>query len=417
MKIAVVGGGISGLSAALILSQEHEVHLFESEPRLGGHAHTVNVHESSQKTVAVDTGFLVYNTLTYPHLTQFLDYLNVPTVESNMSLSIRASNGLEWAGESLLTIFAQPQNIFNLKFLNMLFDIWKFNKAAEENLELSRQKNLTLEQLVALRGYGEAFKTRYLFPMTGAIWSMSYQKALNFPAETFLTFCINHHLLQINNRPIWRTIRGGSINYVQQVQARLKNIHFASAVTGIRRNQDKLTVETKIHQMDFDKVVLATHAPTSVQLIRAEFPDLAQELAYFQVTPNKVELHEDSSLMPKNRICWSAWNVMAKEQVNDKSDICLTYFINKLQPLGTEKNYFVTLNHTQELRTKHGEFHYDHPQFDFPMIEAQKRLPGVQGRHGLYFAGAWTRYGFHEDGILSAVNVAKLLGIAPPWSK
>ncbi len=416
MKIAVIGGGISGLAAALILNQEHEVHLFESDSRLGGHAHTVSVNEKSKEEVAIDTGFLVYNTLTYPHFTQFLKYLEVATTESNMSLSIQAIKGLEWAGENLSTVFAQPKNILNLDFLKMLIDIWNFNKSAKENLELSREKNFSLEELADFRGYSHSFKTLYLLPMTGAIWSMSYANALKFPAETFLTFCINHHLLQINDRPVWRTITGGSINYVDRVRERLQHIHASTKVKNIARNQDKLTVITENSKIDFDKVILATHAPTSASLISSDFPDMAAELSCFKVTPNKVELHEDESLMPKNKSCWSAWNVKAQDQVHDKSDICLTYFINKLQPLPVKKNYFVTLNYGKTLQQKHREFNYDHPQFDFSTIETQKKIPQIQGRHGIYFAGAWTRYGFHEDGILSAVNVAKLLGVEPPWS-
>lgn len=416
MKIAVVGSGISGLSSALILSQEHEVHLFESEPRLGGHAHTVQVNDGPNNDLPIDTGFLVYNTLTYPHFTRFLNYLGVQTVESSMSLSIQSKNGLEWAGENLGTIFAQRKNIFSLKFLRMLYDIWKFNKSAEENLELSRKNNFTLQDLIHYRGYGDSFTTLYLLPMTGAIWSMSYENALQFPAETFLTFCINHHLLQINDRPIWRTINGGSINYVNSVRDRIKNIHYSSPVTSIARNQDKLTVSASNSKFDFDKVILATHAPTSARLIQSDFPDLASELSDLQVTSNKVVLHQDTSVMPKNKSCWSAWNVQAQDKVDDKNEISLTYYINKLQPVRSERPYLVTLNYSGDLKGTRQSFIYYHPKFDFLAIQTQKRLPQIQGKHGIYFAGAWTRYGFHEDGILSAVNVANYFGVKPPWA-
>lgn len=416
MKIAVIGSGISGLAAALILSRKHEVHLFESESRLGGHAHTVNVNTDNNTPVAIDTGFLVYNTLTYPHFTSFLDYLGVATVESDMTLSIQSKSGLEWGGANLKTVFAQKCNLFNPSFLVMLRDILRFNRSAEENLKLSRQNAWTLEDLIRFGGYSDSFKTLYLLPMTGAIWSMSYEGALKFPAETFLTFCINHHLLQINNRPIWRTIKGGSINYVDRVREKLSHVHYSSTVVGVKKAPEGLVVSTASKDAEFDKVILATHAPTSARLIQKDFPDLATELSPFKVTPNKVDLHEDDSIMPQEKICWSAWNVQAQEKANDSNDICLTYFINKLQPLKTEQNYFVTLNYKKDLQKRHGQFIYDHPQFNFAAIEAQKRLGQIQGRHSIYFAGAWTRYGFHEDGILSAVNVAKLMGVEPPWA-
>ncbi|MGE3609526.1 MAG: NAD(P)/FAD-dependent oxidoreductase [Bacteriovoracaceae bacterium] len=415
MKIAVIGGGISGLASALILNPHHEVHLFEADSRLGGHAHTVTINDGPDKTVDLDTGFLVYNTLTYPHFTRFLDYLNVKSTDSDMTLSIQAANGLEWGGANLPTVFAQKINLFNPSFLKMLLEILRFNKNAQTNLELSRKNKWTLADLVKNQGYGEKFQTLYLLPMTGAIWSMSYSHALQFPAETFLTFCINHHLLQVNNRPIWRTIKGGSINYVKEVSKRLSNIHLSSPVDKVSKKGDKLIVSTQGKEFEFDKVILATHAPISRRMIEESFPDLAQRILPLKTTPNHVVLHEDESIMPKKKICWSAWNVEARNSVKDEKDICLTYYINKLQPLETTKNYFVTLNKNQKLLKAHRTFEYHHPQFDFEAINLQKELPSIQGTHHLYFAGAWTRYGFHEDGILSAVNVAEILGVKAPW--
>lgn len=416
MKIAVVGGGISGLSSALILNPHHEVHLFESDSRLGGHARTVHVESGREKPVAVDTGFLVYNTLTYPHFTRFLNYLGVKTVASDMTLSIQTADGLEWGGTNLATVFAQKRNLFNPKFLFMLADILRFNRQAEENLELSRSNRWTLEDLVRYRGHGTAFQTLYLLPMTGAIWSMSYSNSLLFPAETFLTFCLNHHLLQVNDRPVWRTLEGGSIQYVERVRERLKHIHLTSPVQNARPLENgKVALHVNGQEVEFDKVVLATHAPVTRKILQSAFPELANELSAFKVTPNRVDLHEDSSVMPKNRICWSAWNVQARDSVQDETDISLTYDIGKLQPLASNRHHFVTLNSTRELQHVVRRFNYDHPQFDFAAIDAQKRLPSLQGRQSLYFAGAWTRYGFHEDGILSAVNATRAMGVEPPW--
>lgn len=416
MKVAVIGGGISGLAGALILNDKFEVHLFESESRLGGHANTVTVEDSEKNTVPIDTGFLVYNTLTYPHFTKFLDYIGVESVESDMTLSIQTKNGIEWAGENLKTVFAQKRNIFRPDFLGMLMDIIRFNKNSEQNLKLSIENKWTLGELVDYLKCGDSFKNHYILSMTGAIWSMSYENALKFPAETFLTFCINHRLLQINDRPVWRTIKNGSINYVKSVRSKLKNVHLATQVVAIRKRNQRILVCTKNSEIEFDKVVLATHAPTSRKIMQNDFPDLAQELACFSVTPNQVVLHGDQSVMPKSKSCWSSWNVLAQDKTNSSEDISLTYYINKLQPLNSNENYFVTLNGKKAFASINKNFIYDHPQFSFEAIEAQRRLPSIQGRENIYFAGAWTRYGFHEDGILSAVKVAQLMGVEPPWT-
>lgn len=415
MKIAVIGSGISGLSSALFLNSTHEVHLFESEERLGGHAHTVFVNSNETEKLPIDTGFLVYNTLTYPHFTKLLDYLGVETVESNMTLSITTQNGLEWGGENFKTIFAQKKNLFSISFIKMLNEILKFNKMANENLSLSRQNNWTLQELINYRRHSTDFQTLYLLPMTGAIWSSSYAKALQFPAETFLTFCINHKLLQVNNRPTWRTIKGGSINYVRQIQARLKNVHLSTPILSVKKEQGKIKLITNKSEFEFDKVIFATHAPTTKKLLQEDFPTLAFELESCKVSSNNVKLHTDTNTMPKEKACWSAWNVQARDTTDDNKNISLTYYINKLQPLKTNTDYFVTLNSQENLNKVERTFQYDHPQFDFEMINLQKRLSKIQGKENIFFAGAWTRYGFHEDGILSAVNVAQLLGVEPPW--
>jgi len=411
VKIAVVGGGISGLSAALILTPHHEVHLFESETTLGGHAHTVSM-PSQGRLVHLETGFFVFNPVTYPHFTRLLDYLGVSTIESNMSLSIQTSDRLEWGGANLATIFAQKKNLLNLDFLRMLREILRFSREAEKNLRLSRENHWTLEELVRHRSYSQALLHLFLLPMTGAIWSMSFDEPLRLPAETFLNFCLNHRLLQRSERSNWRTIAGGSINYVERMRARLANPHLGTKVRGIRLRQDKLQVSTEFHESEFDKVILATHAPVSRAILQPAFPDLAAALEPFQVSSNRVELHEDESVMPQNRSCWSSWNVKANEHPRA---IELTYYLNKLQSIDSTSNYFITLNSIKNLARVHRIFFYDHPQFDFATMAAQQKLPSLQGRHGIYLAGAWTRYGFHEDGIVSAINVARDLGCEPPW--
>lgn len=414
MKIAVVGGGVSGLAAALILSFRYEVHLFEAESRLGGHAHTVNVNQGNE-LLPMDTGFLVYNTITYPNFVRFLEYLDVKTVESDMSLAIQSIDGIEWAGTNLSTVFAQKINLFNYRFIFMLKDILAFNNQAKENLELAKANRWTLADLANYRNLSEYFLNWYLLPMTGAIWSMSYIQAMQFPAETFLTFCINHNLLQVNDRPIWRTIAKGSISYVEKVKSKLKNIHASTPVEYVKRSGDALSIGFRQQEMTFDKVVLATHAPISKKILKGAFPELEDFLSVFETNKNEVILHRDSSIMPKARNCWSSWNVRARSRSDDDRAISLTYYLNKLQPLKTNLDYFITLNPSSKLDSKIQTFEYAHPQFNFSAIEQQKKISNIQGRDGIYLAGAWTRYGFHEDGILSAIKVGELLECRVPW--
>ena len=418
MKIAVIGAGISGLGSALLLSQEHEVHLFESEPRLGGHAHTVKVSTAKvPEGVPVDTGFLVYNELTYPHFTQMMKYLDVKTVDSDMTLSIQSLNGLEWAGTNLGTVFAQKRNLLSPKFLSMLLDILQFHREADENLELSRKNQWTLRDLIKERKHGQAFQNLYLLPMTGAIWSMSYHQALDFPAETFLNFCMNHRLLQVNERPVWKTVHRGSIEYVQKIEKRLQHIHLNSPVDHVRSTADgKVYVKSSGNEVLFDRVVLATHAPISRKILGNEFPEFQDFLKKLSTNRNHVVLHRDASLMPKNKKCWAAWNVRAKSDSHSAAPIELTYDIDRLQKVNSGDHHFVTLNSSENIQMVDRRFEYDHPCFDAELISAQKRLTNFQGLNGIYLAGAWTRYGFHEDGLLSAVRVAEHMGVRPPWS-
>ncbi|WP_415061410.1 NAD(P)/FAD-dependent oxidoreductase [Bdellovibrio sp.] len=415
MKTAVIGAGISGLGAAWILSQQDEVHLFESEGRLGGHAHTVDVSDGSSG-VPVDTGFLVYNELTYPHLKSFFKELHIETVASDMSLAIKAPyKDLEWAGTNLDTVFAQRSNIVRPAFLRMLYDITRFNREAEQNKELAQKHGWSLRQLVQSRSYSEEFKRDYLLPIGAAIWSTPERGMEEFPAETFLTFFINHRLLQISNRPIWRTVKGGSIEYVKKVAARIPFVHLNAPVQNVERRQDKVLVRTNGECLEFDRVVFATHAPITLRML-GNATDLERRvLGSISTSANKTYLHTDSSFMPTRRKCWSSWNVLGSSDSQNHENVSLTYFINKLQPLGAKQDFFVTLNPRSPVQRVLREFSYDHPQFDREAIEAQKSLPLIQGQGGVYFAGAWTRYGFHEDGLLSAVRVGELLGIKPPW--
>lgn len=416
MKLAVVGAGISGLGAAWILSQKYEVHLFEAAPVLGGHAHTAFVDDDGSK-LPVDTGFLVYNELTYPNLIAFFAALQVETAQSDMSLAIRAGHkDLEWAGTSLDSVFAQRKNLVKPGFIKMLFDIRRFHLESEENLVLSRKFKWTLGELIQHRRYSENFRRDYLLPIGAAIWSTPECAMESFPAETFLTFFINHKLLQINDRPIWRTVKNGSIQYVNKVAAKIPFIHTGTPVHRVERLNGKISLQASGEQLWFDKVVFATHAPVTLKILKTETDKEREILSAVQTRSNRTLLHQDERLMPGLRKCWSSWNVFSSSEENRASDISLTYYINKLQPLATRNNYFVTLNPRTNVEKVLREYSYDHPQFDRRAIDAQSELPLIQGKGGVYYAGAWTRYGFHEDGLLSAVKVGELLDVKPPWS-
>jgi predicted NAD/FAD-binding protein len=411
MKIAVIGGGISGLGAAVILGRSHEVHLFEAENRLGGHAHTVQVPESG-KPVPMDTGFLVFNELNYPHLTSFFRFLNVKTVDSDMSLSVQvAKNGLEWGGTNLNTIFGQRANLLRPSFYRMLLEIGRFHREAASYVPKAKRHAWTLRDLLTEGKYAREFATFYLLPIGAAIWSTPERDMLEYPAATFLTFFLNHKLLQVSGRPLWKTVAGGSIQYVDKAKELIPHVHSGAEVISVERCRNGVLVSTAEGQALFDCAVLATHAPTTAKLLLNASDEERNILSAIGVVANKAVLHRDSMAMPRTNRCWSAWNVKA----GAKNGVSLTYHLNRLHPLMSQQNYFLSLNPELEMSGQIGTYNYNHPRFDQRAIRAQREIPRLQGRGGIYFAGAWTRYGFHEDGLLSAVNVANLIGAIPQW--
>ncbi len=416
LKIAVIGSGIAGLGSSLLLSSKHEVHLFENDSRLGGHAHTSDIQVEG-RSVAVDTGFLVYNDLTYPHLKGMFEYLGVETVNSDMSLSIRVpERNLEWAGDNMNTVFAQRKNLLSPRFYRLLFDIVKFHKQAETNCELSRLNRWTVADLLQEMKFSKELAEWYVLPMLAAIWSTPEQKMFDFPAETFLTFFLNHKLLQVNNRPQWKTVKGGSRNYVNIIAQRLEHIHLNEGVLSVEKDGDKLKLTTVKGEMLFDKVVFATAPAVTRKILKTSHEGVTKFLNSFQVVPNRAVLHRDQSQMPVNKKCWASWCVQANLKTTFSNNVSLTYYLNRLQPLNTNTDIFLSLNPSGSPKDTLFSVDYTHPMFDQKAIDAQKDLPGLQGNDGVYHAGAWTRYGFHEDGILSAVNVANCFGIQVPWS-
>ena len=417
-RIAVVGAGISGLAAAYFLQRRHDVVLFEAGSYLGGHANTVDITLGGQPC-AVDTGFLVYNEKTYPNLIALFDELGIESIASDMSFGVSMDNGaLEWAGTSLDTVFAQRRRIVSPAFLGMLRDIMHFNGHAEDFLAQSTADGATLGQLLAQQHYGRMFRDAYLLPMAAAIWSSAPSDILAFPAATFLRFCLNHALLQVNGRPQWRTVRGGSRHYVQAIAATLKDYRLNTPVRALRRALGHVLVDTGAQTETFDAVVLATHAPATMALMADASADERAILGAVRYQPNTAWLHTDTRLMPQRRKVWSAWNYLSTQQADGSHPVCVSYWLNQLQSLPFSTPVVVTLNPPEPPAADKvlARFEYDHPIMDQPAIDAQQALARIQGQNGLWFAGAWTGYGFHEDGLKSALRVAAAFDAAPAWA-
>ncbi|WP_432378139.1 NAD(P)/FAD-dependent oxidoreductase [Duganella sp. P38] len=417
-RIAVIGAGISGLAAAYFLQRRHDVVVFEAGSYLGGHANTVDIQVEGQHC-AVDTGFLVYNEKTYPNLIALLDELGVASIASDMSFAVSMDDGaLEWAGTNLDTVFAQRRRIASPAFLRMLRDILHFNGRAEAFLAQSQSDGATLGDLLARQGYGNLFRDAYLLPMAAAIWSSSPRDILGFPAATFLRFCLNHALLQVNGRPQWRTVRGGSRNYVQAIAATLADVRPNTPVRSLRRESGKVVVDSGAQAEAFDDVVLATHAPATLAMLSDASADERAILGAVRYQPNTAWLHTDARLMPQRRKVWSAWNYLSTRQSDGSRPVCVSYWLNQLQSLPFATPVVVTLNPPAPPAADKvlARFEYDHPIMDQPAIDAQQALSGIQGKGGLWYAGAWTGYGFHEDGLKSALRIAAAFGVAPAWT-
>lgn len=413
LRIAVIGSGVSALSCAWLLARRHEVVVYEREERLGGHSNTVDVSVPGESPVAVDTGFIVFNDATYPNLIALLDHLGVGSRASDMSFAVSLDRGrFEYASPAL---FAQRRNALRPRFWTMLREILRFYHRAPTQLARLENPDLTLGDYLKLEGFSEAFRDDHLLPMAAAIWSSPAHALLDYPAESFIRFCHNHGLLKLAGRPLWRTVEGGSRAYVERLAREIGGgIRLAREVTRLRRVDGGVEIlDSRGDTARFDHAVVGVHADQALALL--DEPTSAERalLGAFRYSRNLTVLHSDSSLMPRRRRAWAAWNYIGVED-----GLCVTYWMNRLQGL-TGRDLFVTLNPPRPprpetlLRTEV----YEHPIFDPAAMRAQKSLWSLQGDGGVWYCGAYFGAGFHEDGLQSGLAVAEALGgVRRPWT-
>ncbi len=434
MKIAVIGSGIAGLSCAWLLARHaqgaHQVTLFEQNDYLGGHTHTVDITVDGIK-YPVDTGFLVFNDWTYPNLIAMFKHLGVEVAPSDMSFGIklldaRGRGKLEWCGsDKISTVFAQPSNLLKPAFWGMLKDMLRFNREATALADGKKEMRGTLGEYLHANGYGVAFRDWYLKPMAACIWSTPTQQIDEFPLATFVNFCRNHGLISVNDRPQWRTVKGGARNYVEKLSAEIADIRLNAKLSRIVRGASGVSVVSAAGAEHYEQVVFACHSDQALALLGSDHGDAGAILSKIPYQSNTAILHTDRRLLPDRPRAWAAWNYMAahpdiprsRTNAHARSPVSLSYLINRLQPLPFTTPVIVTMNPLVEpdpakvLKT----IHYDHPLFLADSAVAKRELRAIQGRQRTWFAGAWTRYGFHEDGLMSGIAVAQALGARVPW--
>ncbi|BAT61605.1 protoporphyrinogen oxidase [Variibacter gotjawalensis] len=415
LKIAVVGSGISGLSAAWLLNQRHDVVLYEQDGRLGGHSNTV-LFGQGDDAVAVDTGFIVYNEATYPNLTALFRHIGVETQPSDMSFAVSIAGGdLEYSGANLAGLFAQKRNLFRPRFWSMLHDLQRFYREAPAQVTALDQMQTTLSDFLAAGRYGAAFRDDHLLPMAGAIWSASPQAILNYPAASFLRFQDNHGLLRWRNRPQWRTVSGGSRRYVDVLARGLPTRRGARAVS-VGDDGNVEIIDAQGQRDRFDHVVIATHADQAVRLLAEPTATERSLLGAFKYARNSVHLHDDPSLMPRRRGVWSSWNYLGDDRMGVEQGPTVTYWMNLLQGIRSERPLFVTLNPARTPRETFYAVEYDHPLFDDRAMSVQRQLWSLQGKRNIWFCGSYFGSGFHEDGLQAGLAVAEAIGgVMRPW--
>jgi len=420
-RIAVIGSGIAGLSVAHGLAGQAQVTLYEAGDYFGGHTHTVDVTLDGF-THGVDTGFLVLNERTYPNLLRLFAQLGVEVAKSDMSFSVQVpgagrTRDLEWSGCDLNTVFAQRGNLLRPRFWRMLFDLLRFNRLATTLAQagLDAELDQPIGDFLKQQRFSDEFRDWYLLPMLGCIWSCPVDQMLRFPVATMIRFCHNHGLLQVTDRPQWYTVRGGARTYVNEMLKAIPDARLNTPVRSVRRPQafdanPAVWVSTDTGTERFDEVVMACHSDQSLALLADASAAESSVLGAIRYQRNRTVLHTDTSVLPQRQRAWAAWNYeRAAQGSREQAAVCLHYLLNRLQPLPFSTPVIVSLNPVSEPRaeTIHAEFDYAHPVFDMAAIAAQRRVPELQGQRHTWFCGAWTRYGFHEDGLMSGLAVCE----------
>jgi len=410
MKIAVIGSGISGLSAAYYLSKKHHVDLFEKEDHFGGHSYKYDILEKPEnKKISVDLGFIVFNELTYPNLINFFKELKVQYEKSDMSFSVSVKDStIEYGGKGFNALFAKKNNLFNFNFIKMIYEIISFYKTAPILLNKDT-KNLTLGNYLNNSKLSKYFINYHIIPMVAAIWSMPFSKAKDIPLELFLNFFNNHGLFKLKNRPQWYTVTNRSKTYVSKILKKISGNYFKNYKVNkiIRNNYNvRLFINSLQDYLDYDQVVLSCHADESLQLIENPSIEEKEILNEFTYISNSACLHTDNNLMPDKMNAWSSWNSISKR---DLSKTCVTYWLNKLQNLKTKENYFLTLNPICEIKKNKiiKKINFTHPYLNIKSFKMQKRLQNLQGKRRTWFSGSYFGYGFHEDGLKSSIEMLK----------
>ena len=429
-SIAIIGSGITGLSACWLLHEKYEITLFEKNDYLGGHTHTHDVIEND-KQLAIDSGFIVYNEKNYPNLVGLFYQLNVKTQTTDMSFAFSLDQGeLEYAGTNLIGMFAQKSNLFDLKHWRLLKEIVRFNKTAHAHLKVLEKEKSTdysLGDFLEEHNFSTDLQQNYLLPMGAAIWSCPVEIMYNFPAFSFLRFFANHGLIDLKDRPQWRSVVGGSREYIRKMMPTLEsNISFKGGAELIKRTEESVEVFCDNESYCFDQVIFACHADEALKLLDQATSTEKDILGCFNYQENKTYLHTDASLMPKRRNAWCCWNYLAQSDASASNaseiaskQVTATYWMNKLQSLDANKNYLVTLNPYQQIDPSKiiKMMTYHHPVFDNEAINAQSRLDELQGKNNSWFCGSYAGYGFHEDGLASSVAVCEKLGVIAEWNK
>lgn len=413
MNIGVVGAGVAGLTAAYLLSKKHKVTLIEKEKRIGGHTNTINVKENG-KNIGVDTGFIVLNDRNYPNFKKLLNKLDVKVRDTDMSFSYYdESDGFNYAGTGISGYFSQKKNLFSPKHYRFLLNTKKYSKIAAKDVESNNVLDETLGEYLTRKEFPTEIIQRFMIPMGAAVWSGSRNDMMNFPAKMFLQFFNNHGILDLNNAPQWHTVVGGSFTYVEKIlDSFTGEIIQGNGVKGIIRENEKVIVTLENEKViEFDKVICASHADQTFKMIKDLNREEEAVLKPWSYSKNITILHTDSSFMPPSKSAWACWNYVKNKDSDDGDDVSLTYYMNRLQGLKTKNNYLVTLNPTKKIpnEKKIYETVYTHPKYTQASISTQDKIKKVNGSNHLYFCGSYCRYGFHEDGVISAVNVAKEL--------